>query len=223
MNDTSHALIEAFGSLGSTTTQAPVLQERDPLIDAFSRPVPETRSATPPPEEAGVEAALAWAFDGAEPERVLGDQEPAEPPASEGSPDATYGEWIREAHDEGDQETVEAYKESQKALTEYTRDAWLRDEHTKALMLSAQAVMQSPVTDPAVIAQRAASAAQQLRKEWGADYEQNLAAAKAEARRLMERVPGAREVIDLGAGNDPAVIRALAIAGKERKQRGPWA
>lgn len=219
-----HPLIEAFSSSSDTSTrQAPAQEERNPLVDAFSRPAPTARSATPPPEEDGVEAALAWAFERGDSDRVKGDNDQGEPPAIEGSPDAAYGEWIAEAHREGDQETVEAYKESQKALTEYTRDAWMRDEQTQALMKSAAAVMKSPVTDPATIASRSASAAQALRQEWGADYAQNLAMAKAEAKRLIDRVPGAREVLDLGAGNDPAVIRALAAAGRERKQRGPWA
>jgi len=77
----------------------------------------------------------------------------------------------------------------------------------------------APITSLEQLEARNERCLSSLRTSWGSEFDQNMAYAKAEAARLINTVPNAGKVLDMGAGSDPALVKLLAEAGRTRARR----
>ncbi|MNZ39824.1 hypothetical protein D3C78_573240 [compost metagenome] len=118
----------------------------------------------------------------------------------------------------GEEVDVEAFKASSTALQAFAVDAGMGRQHVGTLMTAAEAAIANPITSAESLAARNEACINSLRGAWGKNFDQNMAHAKAEAARLTRSVPGAAEVLNLGAGSDPALVKVLADAGRARRK-----
>lgn len=118
----------------------------------------------------------------------------------------------------GEEVDVEAFKASSTSLQAFAVDAGMGRQHVSALMTAAKAAIANPITSAESLAARNEACTNSLRAAWGKNFDQNMAYAKAEAAHLTKSVPGAAEVLSLGAGSDPTLVKVLADAGRARRK-----
>ena len=96
------------------------------------------------------------------------------------------------------------------------RDALVAEGVNRA---EAEAVWQHAVASaaPSYTAPDYSVAEQQLRAEWGAEFDANLARARKAVQRIVAKVPGVKDhLLNTGAHNDPALVKTLARIGRKR-------
>lgn len=119
---------------------------------------------------------------------------------------------------DGEEVDADAYKASSSALQAFATEAGMGRAHVSTLMTAAKAAMDYPITSPEALQARNERCLSELRAAWGKDFDKNMAFAKAEADRLSRSVPYAYQVLNMGAGSDPALVKVLAEAGRARRK-----
>lgn len=118
-----------------------------------------------------------------------------------------------DARSDGDAETAQALAEGRRAAAELLAELAVPMPDAKGLAVAFAQYAREPMSDEA-LAVHGQRAEQSLRAEWGADYASNLAAARAAYAHASRRLPWLAELVEAGAGNNPAVIRAFAGMGR---------
>ena len=113
---------------------------------------------------------------------------------------------------------TEAYQTSRDALQDFAISAGMGRGHVQTIISAARDAMNNPATTVEALEAKATHCEKVLREVWRGDYERNLQIAKTEAKRLMNRVPHSREVLEMGAGSNPDLIKVLAEAGRARRR-----
>ena len=123
----------------------------------------------------------------------------------------------QDRHDNEDVDTA-AYQASRDALQQFAISAGMGRTHVQTLISAARDAVSSPATSVEALEAKATHCEKVLREAWRGDYQSNLQIAKAEAKRLMNSVPHAREVLEMGAGSNPDLVKMLAEAGRARRR-----
>lgn len=119
----------------------------------------------------------------------------------------------------GEEVDSAAFRASSEALQQFAVDTGLGLAHMSTMMSAAKDAVSNPIASIADLEARNAHCLSTLKSAWGTSFDQNLAYAKGEAARLCKTVPNAGQMLDLGAGSDPALVKLLADAGRSRARR----
>jgi len=123
-----------------------------------------------------------------------------------------------EARSEGDTDTAEALREGRREAAALLAELQVPTHEAKTIAIALAEVARSPQSPEALEVHRE-RAATTLRAEWGDRYDSELRVARAAYAHASRRLPWLAELIEAGAGNNPAVIRAFA--GMGRRLQGP--
>lgn len=118
-----------------------------------------------------------------------------------------------EARSEGDTETAEALREGRREAAALLAELQVPTHEAKALAIALAEVARSPQSPEALEVHRERAAAT-LRAELGDRFDAELKLARAAYAHASRRLPWLAELVEAGAGNNPAVIRAFAGMGR---------
>ncbi|QUE74390.1 hypothetical protein [Stutzerimonas stutzeri] len=201
------SIANAFYGTPITPPEAP-----DSLLGTGKTPEPVSRASEAPIEELSWTESAAEAFYGMSENQV---------PADQHYPELSdfYESMEREDRINGEEVDGEAFHASSTALQQFAAEAGFGRDHMRALMTAAKDAISNPITSYQSLQARNEHCLSTLRATWGSEFDRNLAYAKAEAARLSRSVPNAGQVLDMGAGSDPALVKLLAEAGRTRARR----
>lgn len=201
------SIANAFYGTPVTPPDAP-----DSLLGSGKVPEPVSQAPEAHIEETSSTESIAESFYGMSENQVPADQHYPEL--------ADFFESMeREDRINGEEVDGEAFHASSTALKQFAADAGFGRDHIRALMTAAKDAISNPITSYESLQARNEHCLSTLRATWGSDFDRNLAYAKAEAARLSRSVPNAGQVLDMGAGSDPALVKLLADAGRTRARR----
>lgn len=130
-----------------------------------------------------------------------------------------YSALEREDRMSGEEVDAQAFQASSTALQAFAAEAGLGRPHMQTLLEAAKQAMESPISSLESLETKNANCLAELRSAWGSRFDENLAYAKAEADRLTRAVPYAYEVLNMGAGSNPALVKIMADAGRARARK----
>lgn len=173
---------------------------------------PEAISEAPTPSSEDLEVSDADTFYGAGAEQV---------PPDHHYPELTdfYESMERGDRVNGEEVDSAAFRASSEALQQFAVETGLGLAHMSTMMSAAKDAVSNPIASLADLEARNAHCLATLKSAWGTSFDQNMAYAKGEAARLCKTVPNAGQMLDLGAGSDPALVKLLAEAGRTRSRR----
>lgn len=201
------SIANAFYGTPVTPPDAP-----DSLLGSGKAPEPVSPAPEAPIEEMSWTESAAEAFYGMSEHQV---------PADQHYPELSdfYESMEREDRINGEEVDSAAFHASSTALQQFAAEAGFGRDHMRALMTAANDTVTAPITSIEQLEARNERCLSSLRTSWGSEFDQNMAYAKAEAARLINTVPNAGKVLDMGAGSDPALVKLLADAGRTRARR----
>jgi hypothetical protein len=203
-----------YESIANAFYGTPVTQPEAPDSLLGSGKAPEPVSEAP---EANIEE-MSWTESAAEAFYGMSENQV---PADQHYPELAdfYESMEREDRINGEEVDGEAFHASSSALQQFAAEAGFGRDHMRALMSAAKDAVSNPITSYENLQARNERCLSTLRAAWGSEFDQNLGYAKAEAARLSRSVPNAGQVLDMGAGSDPALVKLLADAGRSRARR----
>jgi hypothetical protein len=201
------SIANAFYGTPITPPDAP-----ESLLGSGNAPEPVIESPDSHIEDTPAAESIADAFYGMSAHQV---------PADQHYPELAdfYESMEREDRINGEEVDSAAFHASSTALQQFAAGAGLGRDHMRALMTAAKDTVTAPITSYEQLQTRNEHCLSSLRASWGNEFEQNMAYAKAEATRLINTVPNAGKVLDMGAGSNPELVKLLADAGRTRARR----
>jgi len=201
------SIANAFYGTPVTPPDAP-----DSLLGSGKAPEPVSQAPDAHIDETSSTESIAEAFYGMSENQV---------PADQHYPELSdfYENMEREDRINGEEVDGEAFHASSTALQQFAAEAGFGRDHMRALMTTVNDTVTAPITSLEQLEARNERCLSSLRTSWGSEFDQNMAYAKAEAARLINTVPNAGQVLDMGAGSDPALVKLLADAGRTRARR----
>lgn len=124
----------------------------------------------------------------------------------------------QEARESGDKDLLAEYTEFSQALPKALAHFQVSSQEARAFAWSLNHYSDSPLSEEA-LARRNDISMEELRRSWGEEADRMLEAARPVYRDLIQRVPGLKDFMELGAGSDPKVIEMLARIAKQRSKR----
>lgn len=201
------SIANAFYGTPVTPPDAP-----DSLLGSGKAPEPVSQAPEAHIEQTSLTDSIAESFYGMSENQV---------PADQHYPELSdfYESMEREDRINGEEVDSNAFHASSTALQQFAVEAGFGRDHIRALMSAAKDAVSNPITSYENLQARNERCLSTLRAAWGSEFDRNLAYAKAEAARLSRSVPNAGQVLDMGAGSDPALVKLLADAGRTRARR----
>ena len=201
------SIANAFYGTPVTPPDAP-----DSLLGSGKAPEPVNQAPEAHIEQTSLTDSIAESFYGMSENQVPSDQHYPELADF-------YESMEREDRINGEEVDSNAFHASSTALQQFAVEAGFGRDHIRALMTAAKDAVSNPITSYENLQARNEHCLSTLRAAWGSEFDRNLAYAKAEAARLSRSVPNAGQVLDMGAGSDPALVKLLADAGRTRARR----
>jgi len=201
------SIANAFYGTPVTPPDAP-----DSLLGSGKAPEPVNQAPEAHIEQTSLTDSIAESFYGMSENQVPSDQHYPELADF-------YESMEREDRINGEEVDSNAFHASSTALQQFAVEAGFGRDHIRALMSAAKDAVSNPITSYENLQARNERCLSTLRAAWGSEFDRNLAYAKAEAARLSRSVPNAGQVLDMGAGSDPALVKLLADAGRTRARR----
>lgn len=118
-----------------------------------------------------------------------------------------------------DEDDAAELRASSEALQRYAVNAGMSQEQVGVLVSAAEGALSNPIASRDDLQTRNERCLEALDAAWGNELAQNLAYAKAEAEHLAQSVPNAGEVLRIGAGSDPALVKLMADIGIARARK----
>lgn len=201
------SIANAFYGTPVTPPDAP-----DSLLGSGKAPEPVSQAPEAHIEQTSLTDSIAESFYGMSENQVPSDQHYPELADF-------YESMEREDRINGEEVDSNAFHASSTALQQFAVEAGFGRDHIRALMTAAKDAISNPITSYESLQARNERCLSTLRAAWGSEFDRNLGYAKAEAARLSRSVPNAGQVLDMGAGSDPALVKLLAEAGRTRARR----
>jgi len=201
------SIANAFYGTPVTPPEAP-----DSLLGTGKTPEPVSQAPEAHIEQTSLTDSIAESFYGMSENQVPSDQHYPELADF-------YESMEREDRINGEEVDSNAFHASSTALQQFAVEAGFGRDHIRALMNAAKDAVSNPITSYENLQARNERCLSTLRAAWGSEFDRNLGYAKAEAARLSRSVPNAGQVLDMGAGSDPALVKLLAEAGRTRARR----